>query len=304
MPTVPGTEGNDLLIGSIGPDDIFGLGGNDTIEGRAGADIIDAGSGDDVISGEGDADIMTGGTGVDRFRDTAAGLNGDRITDLLPGDRIQLTDLTLQNANIGISGSTITFNGGSVTVDNLGPGRLIIRGIQSGGVEVRLQGIANNDFDGDGRSDVLWHSNTGRVTNWLGQLNGGFVGNFTFADGQAGIDWHIVGTGDFNGDGRSDVLWRNDDGSVTDWLGQANGGFTSNFANAFGQVDNSWQIAGTGDFNGDGRDDVLWHSNTGRVTNWLGQSHGGIPRQFRERRRTSWNRLAYRGNRRLQRRRT
>ena len=38
-------------------------------------------------------DTLTGGDDVDRFRDTAAGLNGDRITDFLPGDRIQIMDL-------------------------------------------------------------------------------------------------------------------------------------------------------------------------------------------------------------------
>jgi hypothetical protein len=41
-------------------------------------------------------------------------------------------------------------------------------------------------------------------------------------------------------DDRSDILWRNDNGDVTNWLGQANGGFPSNFGNAFYHVDNSW----------------------------------------------------------------
>jgi len=30
--------------------------------------------------------------------------------------------------------------------------------------------------------------------------------------------WSIVGTGDFNGDGYSDILWRNTDGDVAIWL--------------------------------------------------------------------------------------
>jgi hypothetical protein len=31
-------------------------------------------------------------------------------------------------------------------------------------------------------------------------------------------DWHIVGTGDYNGDGRADVLWRNvSTGANTIW---------------------------------------------------------------------------------------
>ena len=36
---------------------------------------------------------------------------------------------------------------------------------------------------------------------------------------------------DFNGDGRSDILWRDSSGAVTNSLGQANGGFASNAAN-------------------------------------------------------------------------
>lgn len=248
MPTINGSSGNDLLIGSDGDDDIFGFAGNDTIQAGTGADIIDAGSGDDVISGEGGADIMTGGIGVDRFRDTAAGLNGDRITDLLPGDRIQLTDLTLQNANIGISGSTITFNGGSVTVDNLGPGRLIIRGIQSGGVEVRLQQIARNDFNGDGRSDVLWRNDNGWFTTWTANAAGGFASNDANHFHDIPTAWQVVGTGDFDGDGRADVAWRNADGSFTNWLSQANGTFVSNDANAWAVIPNAWHVQGPDTF--------------------------------------------------------
>ena len=79
-------------------------------------------------------------------------------------------------------------------------------------------------------------------------------------------------TGDFNGDGRDDLLWRNTDGTVTEWLGQANGGFASNGpfnTNAMGP--DRWQIAAIGDFNGDGRDDILWRNDSGDLTNWLGQ---------------------------------
>jgi hypothetical protein len=30
-------------------------------------------------------------------------------------------------------------------------------------------------------------------------------------------DWHVAGTGDFNGDGKTDILWRNDNGMVATW---------------------------------------------------------------------------------------
>jgi hypothetical protein len=40
--------------------------------------------------------------------------------------------------------------------------------------------------------------------------------------------WHIIETGDFNGDARTDLLWRNDNGAVAEWL--MNGGLiTSSF---------------------------------------------------------------------------
>ena len=147
-------------------------------------------------------------------------------------------------------------------------------------VDLGWQIAGTGDFNGDGRDDVLWRDDSGRVTNWLGQGEGGFTPNFANADGHAGLDWHIVGIGDFNHDGRDDILWRNDNGDLTDWLSTLNGGFASNFGNAYYQVDLGWQIVGTGDFNGDGWDDILWRNEDGRVTNWLGQGSGGFTPNF------------------------
>ena len=275
MPTITGTDGTDILSGGGEADEIFGLGGNDQLTGNGGNDTIDGGAGDDILTGSSGSDVLTGGSGADAFRDTMAGLNGDRITDLLPGDRIQITDLSIQNAQIGITGSSITFNGNTLAVDNLGPGRLIVREIQGGGVEIRLQGIAENDFNGDGRSDILWRHDDGRMTNWLGLSNGGFQDNAANAMTSVPNSWHVVGTGDFNGDGRADILWRNDDGRTTNWLGLANGGYQDNANASMVFVPNSWQVAGVGDINGDGRDDIIWRNTDGRTTNWLGLANGG-----------------------------
>jgi hypothetical protein len=35
--------------------------------------------------------------------------------------------------------------------------------------------------------------------------------------GALGNDWHIADTGDYNGDGNSDILWRNDNGATGIW---------------------------------------------------------------------------------------
>jgi hypothetical protein len=41
-----------------------------------------------------------------------------------------------------------------------------------------------------------------------------FVG-FNF--GGVPIDWHIQDTGDYNGDGKTDIVWRRDNGEVATW---------------------------------------------------------------------------------------
>jgi serralysin len=35
--------------------------------------------------------------------------------------------------------------------------------------------------------------------------------------GNPGPDWHLMGAGDYNHDGRSDILWQNSSGEVVTW---------------------------------------------------------------------------------------
>src|SRR4029078_3883644 len=103
------------------------------------------------------------------------------------------------------------------------------------------------DFNGDGKDDVLWRSNTGQVSDWLATGTGGVTQNDANALVNVPTSWNVVGTGDFNGDGKDDVLWRSNTGQLSDWLGKANGGFTTNDANALVNVPTSWNVVGTGD---------------------------------------------------------
>jgi len=54
------------------------------------------------------------------------------------------------------------------------------------------------------------------------------------------VSWDIVGTGDYNGDGRDDIMWRNDNGYITNWLGQTQGAFVYNDANAGVLIPTNW----------------------------------------------------------------
>jgi hypothetical protein len=78
--------------------------------------------------------------------------------------------------------------------------------------------------------------------------------------------WKFSGTGDFDGDGKADILWRNAAGAVAIWL--MNGQAVS-FENSFVSIWTGWTIAGNGDFNGDGKSDILWRDTAGNVAIWL-----------------------------------
>ena len=111
-----------------------------------------------------------------------------------------------------------------------------------------------------------------------GFIRGGPGGN------DPGLLWAIQGVGDFDGDGRSDVLWRDRNGQLAIWFaGEMTRTAYPTNANAPGPFDLSWQIQGVNDYDADGRADILWRSSSGRVAIWLmagGQLVGAVyPRQ-------------------------
>ena len=72
---------------------------------------------------------------------------------------------------------------------------------------------------------------------------------------------------DFNGDGKTDILWRN---SATNQVGI----WLMNGASYLGwtplpNVSADWKIEGTGDFNNDDNTDIIWRHTDGRVVFWF-----------------------------------
>ena len=85
LPTIRGTQGDDVLTGSNGRDVIMGLGGNDVIRGGNGDDVVCGGAGTDRPSGDNGDDVLVGGFGEDEL----AGGNGADVLVGGPGaDRL------------------------------------------------------------------------------------------------------------------------------------------------------------------------------------------------------------------------
>ena len=128
---------------------------------------------------------------------------------------------------------------------------------------------AVGDFDGNGKADVAWTCTNGTVWTWPSTGTsyglegvGGFIGG-----------WQLVGSGDADGDGKSDLYWYNEaSGSLNTWV--MNG---SSVARSWTQtVSNTCTPRSFGDFDGNGKSDIAWTCANGTIWMWPsdGASYG------------------------------
>jgi hypothetical protein len=119
------------------------------------------------------------------------------------------------------------------------------------------------DFDGDGRSDVLWEYVTGTRVIW--RMTGTTYS--AAAIGSPGVTPYVAGIGDVSGEGRASIVYY-DFGTnlVTIWRMN---GFLKLGSYTLGPVGPGWYIEGIGDLNGDGYADILWRHTNGLVVAWL-----------------------------------
>src|SRR5437762_1553270 len=75
--------------------------------------------------------------------------------------------------------------------------------------------------------------------------------------------WQVKGIGDFDGDGRADILWRNSS-TGQNYIYAMNGLTIASEDYLRTVADQAWQVKGIGDFDGDRKADILWrNSSTG-----------------------------------------
>jgi hypothetical protein len=225
-------SGNDSIALSLFDDRVSGFAGNDTITGGLGRDFLQ------------------GGAGNDTFVDTRAGLNGDTLADFTVGDRIVITDATITNFTGNVTGTLLTYSGGSLTLGSAPTFPVVFNAVAGGGVELT---VFTSQFD---------------------VYSGVLVNNFTVgAGGWTSQDLYPRHIADVNGDGYSDIVGFGQSGVVVSF-GSANGSFsalnlvTTNFGQSTGWSSDNQAHRELADVNGDGRADIVAFSSTGTLVSF------------------------------------
>ncbi|MGE5526943.1 MAG: FG-GAP-like repeat-containing protein, partial [Rhodospirillaceae bacterium] len=225
-----------IAIGTAASDHLDGTSGDDRLSGSAGNDMFLSTAGADTVAGDQGVDTMI--YELPRANYSVSYAHGSvRVYDYADGSTDTLRDVE----RLRFADSLMLTEAASHQYDRDGDGRadIVTRSLQSGIIQV----ITVHDTTADAPK-------TTNVT--------------------AGVDWTIVGNGDFNGDGRGDILWQHDSGIIATW--NLDGADFSGGGVVEGAPANA-RVAGTGDFDGDRRSDILWRASDGSVSVSLLNDH-------------------------------
>jgi len=187
-----------------------------------------------------------------------ADMNGDGMGDLLWQDSAGDLAIWFMNAStISSTESLGTVNPTTWSIVATDAGNILWRNTSGAlalwrvnGATVQATGLGTvpsnwqvvnvGDFNGDGYVDLLFRdTSAGTVAIWFTNSSGTVQSYATVGVVPISSGWTIVDTGDYNGDGMSDILWTDTSGDLAIWF--MNGATISSTA-GLGNVGTSWLV--------------------------------------------------------------
>jgi len=276
-----GGLGNDSLTNI---QNLTGSTFNDTLIGDDNDNIITGDAGNDILWGHGGFNQLTGGAGTDVAyyvgketdyavieipaisRSISGGIEGVTEAHFIADiERVKFLS-PAHVSDVGNDGdSELVFQNAAGLVEITGSTPVSIASV--GGATWRAVGTGQFDPDFDRTADLLVQDTVTGNLKVVTELTGGLPVQTLLDTQPVSSAWKAISTGDFNGDAASDVLLQNQSTGAAqimflntdsaDPIGTVAGGapvaLTTPGAN--------WKVISAGDFNADGKSDVLWQNN-------------------------------------------
>ena len=284
-----GGDGNDIIHGNLADNHLNGGHGNDILAGEGGHDVLTGGAGADTFLF--DAATLTDAQSVTHVFDEITDYDqGGGIYNFTEGDAIDLSALlaTLYGAGAtidtvvravedagghfallqidpdgaadGAAWTTIAEIDGATTNAALD---VILAGSQAQMISVQPAAVQPID-------DNVSHAVQGSIGNTAWQIVDGNVGIWQIEGGGAAslsleIDpsWHLAAEVDLLD--TSNLIWRDDDGSVAIWT-VGDGHLQA--AGVLGVAGAEWQLTDASDLNDGSGSEILWSRTDGAVALW------------------------------------
>jgi len=128
------------------------------------------------------------------------------------------------------------------------------------------------DFNGDGKADLLWwNSSTGQLSIWRFDGINRINAVTPTPSGYTPSMYQPVGVGFFNADTSPDIVWRSPStGQLLVWFMDGETRLSGSFTTPAGYTPSQYTAEGLGDFNGDGKTDIVWKNpTTGQLLVWF-----------------------------------
>jgi len=124
------------------------------------------------------------------------------------------------------------------------------------------------DFDLDEKPDILFQHSDGTLAVWfMNELK--MISPTLLSPITSGPSWQAVGVGDFNRDGKPDIIFQHSDGTLACWLMDGVKLTQPSYFEPSHPGDSQWRVAGSGDFDMDGKDDLVLQHSDGSIAIWF-----------------------------------
>ena len=165
--------------------------------------------------------------------------------------------------------SAQTADAGSYTVMISNPGGSVTSASANLTVNAPVNvGSVRGDFNSDGLGDLLLQDAGGFLAAWM--MNGANLvsGAFLQPNNPGDAGYRVAASGDFNQDGKEDLLFQHTDGTLAVWFMNGTSLASASLLTPSNPGDRNWRVAGVGDLNRDGKSDLVFQHADGTLAGW------------------------------------